>query len=214
MTALFGFLSPEWQVDLIGQKRDIDLIDEYLNNHPNYLPARSSIFRALSDQKKARVLIVGQDPYPDPASAMGLSFSIPNSQSTLPASLRNIFKELQSDLGQPLRTNGDLSDWHQQGVVLLNRSLTVTPHARDSHADIGWQKITDRIVEVLAEQGVIAVLWGKSAQELARYFGAPDLFQAPHPSPLSAHRGFFGSKPFSQVNSRLVKKGKEPIQWG
>lgn len=214
MALLFDLLSPQWQVHLASLREDIDLIDDKLKNQNGYLPARSAIFRALSDKCQSRVLIVGQDPYPNPAYAMGLSFSIPESESPLPASLRNIFKELHSDMGEPLRSNGDLSDWQQQGVVLLNRALTVSAHVRDSHAHLGWQRITDRIVEVLAEQGVIAVLWGKSAEELAPYFSESDRFLSAHPSPLSAYRGFFGSKPFSQVNSRLLDLGKAPIRWG
>jgi uracil-DNA glycosylase len=143
---------------------------------------------------------------------MGLAFSVRESVSTLPASLKNIFTELESDLGiKP--NNGDLSRWASQGVLLLNRALTVKPGEPASHSKIGWYELTETIISNVAKSGAIGVLWGNDAQTLAKYFSKDDLFTAPHPSPLSVYRGFYGSKPFSKVNNRLVEKGLTPIKW-
>ncbi len=214
MVSLFEELSPEWQVDLFELKSNIDRIDAILQKGSNFLPDRQSIFRALIPKQRAKVLIVGQDPYPNPEHGMGLSFSVPPSCKKLPASLRNIFKELHSDLGEQPRTNGDLSDWQDQGVVMLNRSLTVATGATGSHSQLGWQQVTDKIVEVLADKGVIGILWGNSAQELSSHFSIHNRIESVHPSPLAAYRGFFGSKPFSRANSRLIALGQDPILWG
>jgi uracil-DNA glycosylase len=143
---------------------------------------------------------------------MGLAFSVRESVSTLPASLKNIFTELESDLGiKP--SNGDLSRWASEGVLLLNRALTVKPGEPASHSKIGWHELTEAIISNVAKSGAIGVLWGNDAQTLAKYFSKDNLFTAPHPSPLSVYRGFYGSKPFSKVNNRLVKKGLAPIKW-
>ncbi len=214
INSLFEELSPEWQSDLHGVRKSIDRIDKVLRQESDFLPDRAAIFRALIPKQNAKVLIVGQDPYPNPEHAMGLSFSVPPSCKKLPPSLRNIFMELHSDIGERVRTNGDLSDWQDQGVVLLNRSLTVIAGASGSHSHLGWQRITEKIVEVLVDKGAIGILWGKSAQELSGHFAILDRIESVHPSPLAAHRGFFGSKPFSQANSRLIAKGKDPIRWG
>lgn len=178
-----------------------------------YIPAAIDIFAALKlSPSDVRVIIVGQDPYPNPEHAMGLAFSVRESVSTLPASLKNIFTELESDLGiKP--SNGDLSRWVSQGVLLLNRALTVKPGEPASHSKIGWHEFTEAIISNVAKSGAIGVLWGNDAQTLAKYFSKDNLFTAPHPSPLSVYRGFYGSKPFSKVNNRLVKKGLTPIKW-
>ena len=178
-----------------------------------YIPAAIDIFAALKlSPSDVRVIIVGQDPYPNPEHAMGLAFSVRESVSTLPASLKNIFTELESDLGiKP--NNGDLSRWVSQGVLLLNRALTVKPGAPASHSKIGWHEFTEAIIRNVAKSGAIGVLWGNDAQTLAKYFSKDDLFTAPHPSPLSVYRGFYGSKPFSKVNNRLVEKGLTSIKW-
>ena len=178
-----------------------------------YIPAAIDIFAALKlSPSDVRVIIVGQDPYPNPEHAMGLAFSVRESVSTLPASLKNIFTELESDLGiKP--SNGDLSRWVSQGVLLLNRALTVKPGEPASHSKIGWHEFTEAIISNVAKSGAIGVLWGNDAQTLAKYFSKDDLFTAPHPSPLSVYRGFYGSKPFSKVNNRLVEKGLTPIKW-
>ncbi|NDF44008.1 MAG: uracil-DNA glycosylase, partial [Actinobacteria bacterium] len=129
-----------------------------------------------------------------------------------PASLKNIYKELEADLGV-VRENGDLSSWIDQGVLLLNMSLTVLPNQTGSHSKIGWQDITEQIIRYVAERGALAVLWGREAQLMSKYFDKQDQFIAPHPSPLSVYRGFYGSKSFSNVNRRLVEKGLAPIKW-
>jgi uracil-DNA glycosylase len=179
----------------------------------DFIPSQDSIFRCLElEPSEVKVVILGQDPYPNPTHAMGLAFSVNSSIKPLPASLNNIFKELDSDLGIK-RVNGDLSDWSSQGVLLLNRSLTVIPNLSDSHSDIGWHKFTEEVIRVVAARGAIGVLWGKQAQDLGKLFNQLDQFSSPHPSPLSAYRGFFGSKPFSKVNNRLLEKGLTPIKW-
>ena len=179
----------------------------------DFIPSKENIFKCLElAPDEVKVVILGQDPYPNPTHAMGLAFSVQNSIKTLPASLKNIFKELDADLSIK-RIEGDLSDWASQGVLLLNRSLTVIPKLPDSHADIGWHEFTEEIIRVVASRGAIGVLWGKGAQNLSGLFNQLDLFSSPHPSPLSAYRGFFGSKPFSKVNNRLREKGLTPIKW-
>ena len=179
----------------------------------NFLPSSKLIFKSLEvDPDDVKVVIVGQDPYPNSQHAMGLAFSVPAEVGVLPASLKNIYKELEADLGI-IRENGDLSAWLEQGVLLLNMSLTVLPNESGSHSKIGWQVITQQIISDVAKRGAVAVLWGREAQLMSKYFAIEDQFIAPHPSPLSVYRGFYGSKPFSKVNSRLVEKGLMPIKW-
>jgi uracil-DNA glycosylase len=194
---------------------DLKLLSEISNNlKSSFIPEQDSIFRALqTSPKQVKVVIVGQDPYPNPRHAMGLAFSIPAGVSPLPKSLKNIFAELKNDLAQSDRSNGDLSDWANQGVLLLNRSLTVEPGRSDSHSDLGWQDITKDIIQVAADNGALAILWGSEAQKIRHLFSESDVFESAHPSPLSAYRGFFGSRPFSKVNDRLVEKGLTPIKW-
>lgn len=183
------------------------------NLGPNFLPSSKLIFKSLEvDPDDVKVVIVGQDPYPNSEHAMGLAFSVPAEVGVLPASLKNIYKELEADLGI-IRENGDLSAWLEQGVLLLNMSLTVLPNESGSHSKIGWQVITQEIISDVAKRGAVAVLWGREAQLMSKYFAIEDQFIAPHPSPLSVYRGFYGSKPFSKVNSRLVEKGLTPIKW-
>jgi uracil-DNA glycosylase len=183
------------------------------NLGPNFLPSSKLIFKSLEvDPDDVKVVIVGQDPYPNSEHAMGLAFSVPAEVGVLPASLKNIYKELEADLGI-IRENGDLSAWLEQGVLLLNMSLTVLPNESGSHSKIGWQVITQQIISDVAKRGAVAVLWGREAQLMSKYFAIEDQFIAPHPSPLSVYRGFYGSKPFSKVNSRLVEKGLTPIKW-
>lgn len=193
---------------------DLKLLSEISNNlKSSFIPKQDSIFRALqTSPKQVKVVIVGQDPYPNPRHAMGLAFSIPAGVSPLPKSLKNIFAELKNDLAID-RSNGDLSDWANQGVLLLNRSLTVEPGRSDSHSDLGWQDFTKDIIQVAADNGALAILWGSEAQKIRNLFSESDVFESAHPSPLSAYRGFFGSRPFSKVNDRLVEKGLTPIKW-
>lgn len=179
----------------------------------NYQPALNHIFRSLVvPPPKVKVLILGQDPYPRNDYAMGLAFSVPAESATLPASLRNIFKELFDDL-KIERANGDLSDWASQGVLLLNRTLTIGKDGISNHRSSGWHLITERIVEYVANNGAIAILWGNHAQEMQGFFKPEQVIKSAHPSPLSAYRGFFGSKPFSKVNDLLIAKGEQAIKW-
>ncbi|MCD4549920.1 uracil-DNA glycosylase [Schaalia sp. lx-260] len=186
-----------------------------------YLPAGTDVLRAFTfpfDQVK--VLIVGQDPYPTPGHAMGLSFSV-TPGTPLPKSLINIFTELQQDLGVPAPSSGDLSPWCHQGVCLLNRVLTVQPGQPASHRGRGWEEVTSRAIDALVartdEAGrpvpLVAILWGRDAQSLKSQLGAIPTIESAHPSPLSAYRGFFGSRPFSRVNELLQQQGASPIHW-
>ena len=158
--------------------------------------------------------IVGQDPYPSPGHPMGLSFSVAPGVKP-PRSLENIFRELVSDLGVPRPTSGDLTPWCQQGVMLLNRVLTVRPGAPASHKGWGWEKVTQRAIEALVERGgpLVAILWGRPAQSLTPMLGQTPIIASPHPSPLSASRGFFGSRPFSRANAILTEMGAAPVDW-
>ena len=175
-------------------------------------PSRDLIFRALElDAESVKVVIFGQDPYPTLGNATGFAFSVPADVSPIPASLRNIYRELESDLGAPCHAHGDISSWQKSGVLLLNRVLTTRIGESAAHSDVGWQRITNFIAKELGSRGVVAILWGKSAQELSHFFDHQ--ISSVHPSPLSAYRGFFGSKPFSRVNELLVAQGKEPIDW-
>ena len=181
-------------------------------------PPGKDIFRAfdLAPFDKVKVVILGQDPYHTPGAAMGLCFSIPDGTRPQP-SLRNIIKELASDVGVQ-RTHTDLSDWAQQGVFLLNSVLTVRSGEAGSHANKGWEKLTDSAIRHLAQEreGIVFILWGAYAIAKRALIdeGKHLVLTAPHPSPLSAHRGFFGSKPFSQANAYLQENGKQPINWG
>jgi len=175
-------------------------------------PSEDHIFRAFRQPLyNVRCVIIGQDPYPTAGHANGLSFSTHPSVTPLPKSLQNIFTEYQSDLGETAPLNGDLSSWDSQGVMLLNRVLTTEVGTANAHTKFGWQRITDAVARELGARGVVAILWGRQAQELAQFF--PYRVESPHPSPLSAYRGFFGSKPFSKVNAILVAQGKPRISW-
>jgi uracil-DNA glycosylase len=193
---------------------DLDLLAQISKNlTSSFIPEQQSIFRALQiSPDKVTVVIVGQDPYPNAKHAMGLAFSTPAGVAPLPKSLKNIFTELNNDLAID-RSNGDLSDWANQGVLLLNRSLTVEHGKSDSHSNLGWQDFTEKIIQAAAKNGALAILWGNEAQKVSNLFADTDVFKSAHPSPLSAYRGFFGSKPFSKVNNRLIEKGLIPIKW-
>jgi uracil-DNA glycosylase len=175
-------------------------------------PSLDRIFAAFEmDLNHVKCVIIGQDPYPTLGNAHGLAFSVAPEIKRIPASLKNIFTELVSDLGIQQPVNGDLSPWQDQGVLLLNRVLTTKVGESNAHTNIGWQEITTQIAQAVASQGAIGVLWGKSAQELSYLF--THKVESVHPSPLSAYRGFFGSKPFSQVNQELERRGVSPIDW-
>ncbi|MDX2025011.1 uracil-DNA glycosylase [Microcella sp.] len=180
------------------------------------LPAEPFVLRAFEQPlADVRVVIVGQDPYPTPGHAIGLSFAVDHSVRPLPRSLTNIYRELRDDLGIEPAEHGDLSAWSEQGVLLLNRVLSVAAGHAGSHRNRGWQVVTARALEALAVRGgpLVAVLWGNEAAEAAPLLGAVPTVTSAHPSPLSARRGFFGSRPFSRVNALLVEQGAEPIDW-
>jgi len=206
-------LHPSWRKLLQADLTLLDEIEEKIALE-KYLPRHSLVMRAFSyDFSAAKVLILGQDPYPSPIYPTGLAFSVPSDVVKIPSSLKNIFKELHSDLNISPSGSGDLSPWASQGVVLLNRTLTCRYGESNSHVELGWRVFTERCVALLANAGVIAILWGNSAQECSKYFAADKLITSPHPSPLSAHRGFFGSRPFSRTNAALIVEGKEAIDW-
>lgn len=209
---LFDQLHPEWQEELHEHKELIERIDLFIQGS-EITPSYDLIFRALNKPiDSTRVVIFGQDPYPKKGHAHGLAFSVDASVSPLPASLRNVFKELKSDVGID-RTKGDLSDWCEQGVMLINRVLTTDVGQSLAHAQLGWQVITNSVALALGKRGVLAVLWGNSALELKKFFPDDHVIASVHPSPLSVYKGFFGSKPFSQVNEKLTNKGYPEISW-
>ncbi|MEE8870275.1 MAG: uracil-DNA glycosylase [Acidipropionibacterium acidipropionici] len=181
-----------------------------------YLPSGDRVLRAFSrPMSQVKVLIVGQDPYPTPGHAVGLSFSVERDVRPLPRSLQNIYAELQSDLGIPPCPHGDLTGWFEQGVLLLNRCLTVRPGKPASHRNKGWEKVTQLAIESLVARGgpLVAILWGRDAQTLEPMLGDIPVVKSPHPSPMSARYGFFGSRPFSRTNELLEKQGAQPIEW-
>lgn len=177
-------------------------------------PPFHQVFRALEQPiSTIKVVIFGQDPYPKRGHAHGLAFSVDRAIAPIPASLRNIFEELSRDLGVERRTDPDLSDWSEQGVLLLNRILTTEIGSSLAHKDYGWQPITNSVAQELGKHPVVAVLWGKSAGELRHHFKEELVVESVHPSPLSAYRGFFGSKPFSHVNEILKRNNFSSINW-
>lgn len=182
----------------------------------DYLPASANVLRAFGlPLDEVRVLIVGQDPYPTPGHPVGLSFSVAPDVRPIPRSLANVYAELKSDLGIEPVEHGDLSRWFDQGVMLLNRCLTVRPGASGSHRGKGWEQITEAAIRAIADRGgpVVAILWGRDAQSLVPMLGEVPYIASAHPSPLSARSGFFGSRPFSQANEVLTARGDQPIDW-
>ncbi len=181
-----------------------------------YLPAGENVLRAFQQPfDEVRVLIMGQDPYPTPGHAVGLSFSVPATVRPLPPSLVNIFREYTADLGYPAPACGDLAPWTGRGVLLLNRVLTVQPRKPGSHRGRGWEEVTEQAIRALASRGtpLVGILWGRDAGSLAPLLGHVPLIESAHPSPYSADRGFFGSRPFSRANLLLEQQGAQPIDW-
>jgi uracil-DNA glycosylase len=206
---LWELLPKDWQE--ISERKVLDEIQNRIGL--DFQPKAESVFAAFATPlQEVKALIVGQDPYPNPDHAMGLAFSVPASVTKYPPTLINIYKELKSDLGID-RVNGDLSDWANQGVLLLNRSLTIGKSGSISHLDYGWDAFTEQIIKALAQRGVKAILWGKHAQSFEKYFSSANCVSSAHPSPLSAYRGFFGSKPFCAVNEMLKLDNLSPINW-
>lgn len=181
-----------------------------------YLPTGPHVLRVFERPlEEVRVLIVGQDPYPTPGHAVGLSFSVAPEVRPVPRSLHNIFAELSDDLGHPTPSTGDLTPWVERGVMLLNRVLTVRPGTPASHRGKGWEQVTDLAIDTLARRGgpLVAILWGRDARNLAARLGDVPCIESAHPSPLSARNGFFGSRPFSRADELLVRQGADPIDW-
>lgn len=219
-TPLAELIDPGWAKALAPVEPEIRALGDMLREENaaglGYLPAPHNILRAFTYPfDEVKVLIVGQDPYPTPGDAIGLSFAVAPNQP-LPASLRNIYTELTTDLGCPPPPNGDLTPWAEQGVCLLNRVLTVTPGKPASHRGRGWEKVTDQAIRALVDrdQPLVAILWGRDAASLRPLLLSTPVIESPHPSPLSAHRGFFGSRPFSRTNEILEAEGVAPIRWG
>jgi uracil-DNA glycosylase len=215
-----GLVAADWAQALAPVDADIAAMGEFLRAElqagRTYLPHGDHILRAFSRPlSDVRVLVVGQDPYPTPGHPVGLSFSVAPDVRPVPRSLANIFREMQTDLGLPLPGSGDLSPWADQGVMLLNRVLTVSPGVAGSHRGRGWEKVTERAITVLAERGgpLAAILWGRDAQSLKPLLGNVPWVESVHPSPLSASRGFFGSRPFTRVNLLLEQQGGAAVDW-
>ena len=217
---LRDLVAADWADALSGEEETITALGRFLRSEMaagrRYLPAGDDVLRAfrrpLAD---VRVLIVGQDPYPTPGHAVGLSFSVAPEVSPIPASLRNIYAELVDDLGVAQPANGDLSPWADQGVLLLNRVLTVRPGAPGSHRGKGWERVTEAAIRALVQRGgaLVAVLWGRDAQNLQPQLGSTPIIASAHPSPMSARNGFLGSRPFSRVNEALRHLGSAPVDW-
>nr|WP_203606190.1 uracil-DNA glycosylase [Streptomyces sp. SID11385] len=181
-----------------------------------YLPAGKNILRAFQQPlDEVKVLIVGQDPYPTPGMAIGLSFAVAPEVRRLPGSLVNIYRELQADLGVPQPSNGDLTPWTRQGVLLLNRALTTAPGSPAAHRGKGWEEVTEQAIRALVARGkpLVSILWGRDARNLRPHLGDYPAIESAHPSPMSADRGFFGSRPFSRANDLLLKQGAQPVDW-
>jgi uracil-DNA glycosylase len=217
---LSEIVEPGWAQALEPVAGDVAAMGEFLRAEVaagrGYLPAGEHILRAFEHPfADTRVLIVGQDPYPTPGHAIGLCFSVAPDVRPLPPSLVNIFKEYCSDLGHPPPATGDLSPWADRGVLLLNRSLTVQPGRPNSHQGRGWEAVTEHAIRALAARGgpLVAILWGRNARSLKPLLGGVPCVESAHPSPLSAHNGFFGSRPFSRANALLAEQGAESVDW-
>jgi uracil-DNA glycosylase len=213
-------IAPDWADALAPVEDTIHAIGQFLREEleagRGYLPAGENILRAFTKpMSDVKVLLVGQDPYPTPGHPVGLSFSVAPHVTPLPGSLRNMYLELTRDFGAPPPETGDLTGWHDQGVLLLNRVLTVRPGKPGSHRRKGWEQVTQRAIEALARRGgpLVAILWGRDAQDLTPLLGDVPVIASPHPSPLSAHSGFFGSRPYSRANALLESQGATPIHW-
>ena len=217
---LAELVAPDWAEALAPVEGQVAAMGQFLREEIaagfSYLPAGENILRAFTlPLADVRVLILGQDPYPTPGHPVGLSFSVAPDVRPLPGSLRNIYRELEQDLGIPQAAHGDLTHWFDQGVLLLNRVLTVRPGTPGSHRGKGWEEVTQCAIEALVARGgpLVAILWGRDAQNLQPMLGDVPVIASPHPSPLSARSGFFGSRPFSRTNAALAAQGADPIDW-
>ncbi|WP_137724284.1 uracil-DNA glycosylase [Prescottella subtropica] len=217
---LTDLVEPGWATALAPVESRIAEMGEFLRAENTagrgYLPAGENVLRAFTQPfADVRVLIVGQDPYPTPGHAVGLSFSVAPDVRPVPRSLNNIFAEYTRDLGYPTPSNGDLTPWARHGVLLLNRVLTVEPGNAGSHRRKGWEAVTEQAIRALVARGtpMVAILWGRDAATLKPMLGDVPTVESAHPSPLSASRGFFGSHPFSRANTLLTELGADPVDW-
>lgn len=217
---LTELISPDWAAALEPVEPQIHRMGDFLRHEMaegrSYLPAGDAVLRAFTlPMSQVRVLIVGQDPYPTVGHPMGLSFSVDRHVRPLPRSLQNIYTELYDDLGIAPCEHGDLSGWFNQGVLLLNRCLTVQPGHPASHRGKGWEDVTACAIDALAHRGgpLVAILWGRDAQSLEPMLGGIPIVKSSHPSPMSARYGFLGSRPFSRTNELLERQGADPIDW-
>jgi uracil-DNA glycosylase len=209
-----------WAQALQPVAENISVMGDFLRTEVaegrRYLPAGPLVLRAFTQPfDQVRVLVVGQDPYPTPGHAVGLSFSVAPDVRPVPRSLANIFREYTDDLGLPTPSSGDLTPWTEQGVLLLNRVLTVQAGEPGSHRGKGWEAVTEQAIRALVDRSepLVAVLWGRDAATLTELLGDVPIISSAHPSPMSAARGFFGSRPFSRVNAELDDLGAEPVDW-
>jgi uracil-DNA glycosylase len=217
---LADILDPGWAKALDPVAEQITAMGDFLRAEiaagRQYLPAGKHVLRAFTQPfDDVRVLIVGQDPYPTPGHAIGLSFSVAPDVRPIPRSLQNIYREYCEDLGFDRPTNGDLSPWAEHGILLLNRSLTVAPGNSGSHRGKGWEEVTEQAIKALAARGkpMVAILWGRDARNLRPLMPGVPCVESAHPSPMSADRGFFGSRPFSKANAMLTEQGGTPVDW-
>jgi uracil-DNA glycosylase len=213
-------MDPGWATALEPVADRIAAMGEFLRKEVaegrTYLPAGENVLRAFKQPfDDVRVLIVGQDPYPTPGHAVGLSFSVAPDVRPIPKSLINIYKEYMDDLGYPKPGNGDLTPWTENGVLLLNRALTVMPGKPNSHQGKGWEDVTEQAIRALAarDKPLVSILWGRNARNLRPLLDPLPCIESAHPSPMSAAGGFFGSKPFSRANELLAKQGAGPVDW-
>ncbi|ABW13972.1 Uracil-DNA glycosylase superfamily [Parafrankia sp. EAN1pec] len=217
---LRDILEPGWAKALEPMADRIAAMGDFLRAEiaagRSYLPAGQHVLRAFQQPfDDVRVLIVGQDPYPTPGMAIGYSFAVAPEVRRLPGSLENIFQELCADLSVPRPTNGDLTPWTRQGVLLLNRVLTTAPRQPGAHRGKGWEEVTEQAIRALAARGtpLVAILWGADARSLRPFLSPAPTIESAHPSPRSADRGFFGSRPFSRANNHLLEQGAQPVDW-
>lgn len=215
-----GLIDREWADALAPVQDEITALGERLRGEQaagrGYLPDGAHVLRAFQRPlADVRVLITGQDPYPTPGHPIGLSFAVDRDVRPLPRSLTNIYKERESDLGLPPAPHGDLTAWSDQGVLLLNRVLTVQPGIAASHRGWGWERVTELAIRTLVARDrlLVAILWGKDAANLRPLLGETPIIESAHPSPLSARRGFFGSRPFSRANALLEELDAPPVDW-
>ena len=211
--AIFQSVHPSW-FPILEPLQDEVISTFDLVSKGQFIPSIDRILAPLSTPiDEVKVVIVGQDPYPNADYADGFAFSVQPDVRPFPSSLINIFKELESDLGIPLPVDGNLERWSRQGVLLINRTLTTIPGESHAHQRSGWMAITEVLIRQVASRGAVGILWGGNAQQMSNYFDSSLVIKSAHPSPLSAYRGFFGSKPFSRANEVLVNRGASPIIW-